>query len=166
VSEDSQMKPFVYHCDLLEGVIVELRRQLAEAQRVITQVDEVLIVNNVGPRTDGDYRKALHDLITLNIQIHDDPAVSEVAAKRAAEIERLTKERDAARQACEQHILDWHPVLDQRDSLWELLQESESLLVMVEDSHPSVVTRKRYRELRLRVTAALAGESAPVEEGE
>lgn len=56
-------------------------------------VDEVLIVNFVGPRKDGDYRKALHDLVTKVIMEHDDPAVSEVAAKRQALLAKLIPDR-------------------------------------------------------------------------
>jgi hypothetical protein len=63
-------------------------RQLAKLREQLDQVDDVLVVNWITVK-DGDYRKALHDLVTWNIQIHDDPAVSEVAAKRQAEIDEL-----------------------------------------------------------------------------
>lgn len=33
-----------------------------ELQRIVDQVDDVLIVNWVGPRVDGDYKKALYAL--------------------------------------------------------------------------------------------------------
>lgn len=39
---------------------------LADRNRLkaaLDQVDDVLVVNWVGPRVDGDYRKALHDLV-------------------------------------------------------------------------------------------------------
>ncbi len=69
------------HAALLE----ELARMKGERDALkssLDQVDDVLVVNWVGPRKDGDYKRALADLVTFNIQIHDDPQVSEVAAKR------------------------------------------------------------------------------------
>jgi hypothetical protein len=52
------------------------------------QVDDVLTVNWVDVK-DGNYRKALNDLVIWNIQIHDDPAVSPIARKRQRNEELL-----------------------------------------------------------------------------
>ena len=52
---------------------------LADRNRLkaaLDQVDDVLVVNWVGPRVDGDYRKALHDLVAFNIQIATEPAMN------------------------------------------------------------------------------------------
>jgi len=54
------------------------------------QVDDVLIVNHIAAKN-GGYRKALADLITLAIQEHDDPRISEVAAKRQAQLATARK---------------------------------------------------------------------------
>jgi hypothetical protein len=59
----------------------------------IEEVDDVLVVNWVGPRVDGDYRKALHDLVTRAIAIENDPQVSESAAKRKAELRAALGDR-------------------------------------------------------------------------
>lgn len=67
--------------------IAGLLQDNARLQAIVDAVDEVLVVNWVGPRKDGDYRKALHDLITQNIKEHDDPAISEIAQQRQALLE-------------------------------------------------------------------------------
>lgn len=54
-------------------------RLLAEFNKlkaIVDQVDDVLVVNWVGPRVDGDYKKALYDLVDFNIKIATDPAVN------------------------------------------------------------------------------------------
>ena len=53
-----------------------------EKARIVREVDDVLVVNWVGPRKDNDYRKALHDLVSNAIQQHDDPQISESAAEQ------------------------------------------------------------------------------------
>lgn len=83
------------HAKEIEKLMGERDAALAS----LSQVDEVLVVNWVGPRVDGDYTKALADLVTSSIQIHDDPAVSEVAAKRLEEITRLKEHRTRLRKA-------------------------------------------------------------------
>lgn len=45
-------------------------------QDSLDQVDDVLIVNWVGPRKDGDYSKALADLVDFQVKIENDPCVS------------------------------------------------------------------------------------------
>lgn len=62
-------------------------------QKNLDQVDEILTVNWVGPRVDGDYRKALHDLITRCIDIENDPRVSSTAKARQDELNDL-RERE------------------------------------------------------------------------
>jgi 23S rRNA G2069 N7-methylase RlmK/C1962 C5-methylase RlmI len=52
---------------------------LAEYKRlkvIVDQVDDVLVVNWVGPRVDGDYKKALADLVKFNTKIATDPVVN------------------------------------------------------------------------------------------
>lgn len=52
---------------------------LAERNRLkaaLEQVDDVLVTNWVGPRVDGDYERALADLVDFNIKIATDPAVN------------------------------------------------------------------------------------------
>lgn len=65
--------------------IFDLETQIKQLEEIKAQVDDVLVINWCGPRVDNDYCKALHDLITWNIQVHDDPQVSEVAKKRQDE---------------------------------------------------------------------------------
>lgn len=73
------------------------RAEVAEA--ALHQVDEILVVNWAGPRKDGDYRKALADLVSFNIKIYDDPQVSEVAAKRKQHLEDLERQNAELRAA-------------------------------------------------------------------
>ncbi len=63
----------------------------------LDQVDDVLIVNWVGPRKDGDYKKALHDLVGQGIAIENDPSVSETAKARADELDALKAENASLR---------------------------------------------------------------------
>jgi hypothetical protein len=59
------------------------------------QVDEVLTVNWIEVKG-GDYRQALHDLITRAVAIENDPEVSEAAKARADRMAALeTAVRDA-----------------------------------------------------------------------
>lgn len=97
--------------------IASLHEQVAAAKKALAEesnaadqlrsqlyaVDEVLIINWVGPRKDGDYRKALADLITTALREHDDPLISEVARERLNE--RL-KERDDLKAQLEQARAD------------------------------------------------------------
>lgn len=62
----------------------------------LREVDDVLTVNWVSVK-DGNYRQALADLVQFNIQIHEDPSVSEVAARRKAELDRLREELESSR---------------------------------------------------------------------
>lgn len=95
-----------------------LTSELEAAKDSLRQVDEVLVVNWVGPRKDGDYTKALADLVTFNIQIHDDPQVSEVAAKRK-------QEYDALREGLKQLVMAAQALSRNADS-WEDLNEALS----------------------------------------
>lgn len=118
-----------YHDDIqcrdtmLDTATATIARQVEELAAVkdsLRQVNEVLVVNWVGPRKDGDYTKALADLVTFNIQIHDDPQVSEVAAKRK-------QERDALRDGLEKLAasLPTERALDLAASLLVLCVESK-----------------------------------------
>lgn len=62
--------------------ILSLESELQTLRAIKEQVDNVLIVNWISVK-DNDYRKALNDLVGWELQIHKDPAVSEIAAKRA-----------------------------------------------------------------------------------
>lgn len=68
------------------AAVAALRAERDATQRIVDAVDDVLVVNWVGPRVDGDYRRALADLVTFAIQIHDNPEVSEVARERAEQL--------------------------------------------------------------------------------
>lgn len=70
---------------LLEFFDNELQKK-KKLQDSIYQVDDVLMVNWVGPRKDGDYRKSLNDLIDYNIKIHDDTCVSKEAQAKVDEL--------------------------------------------------------------------------------
>lgn len=56
--------------------------------KAMDQVDDVLMTDRITVK-DGNYRKALADLVTYNIQIHDDPSVSTVAKERQDRIAEL-----------------------------------------------------------------------------
>lgn len=73
----------------IHSCIMHLTDRLSALQKKLDAVDDVLVVNWIAPPKDRDYRKALHDLVTWNIQIENDPLVSESAAKRKAYVERL-----------------------------------------------------------------------------
>lgn len=85
--------------------IKELERERDAALSKLEQVDEILICNWVGPRKDGDYRKALQDLISTSIREHNDPLISESA--------KLSEDRNAelrdrlARAESDTKRLDW-----------------------------------------------------------
>lgn len=85
----------------------EIERQQAELktlQEQISEVDEILIVNWVGPRKDGDYRKSLSDLIRTAVMEHQyfQGELQKENDSLKVELERLRGEReqDTAR-------LDW-----------------------------------------------------------
>lgn len=69
-----------------------------ELQRIVNQVDDELVVNWITVK-DGDYRKALRDLVAQGIQIENDPAVSSTAKARQEEMaalqSRITELEDA-----------------------------------------------------------------------
>jgi hypothetical protein len=79
------------HANYLEREVHRLGLMNSYAEERLDQVDEVLAVNWIAVKG-GDYRKALHDLITWEIQTHDDPAVSPEAGRRKAELESLRRE--------------------------------------------------------------------------
>lgn len=62
------------------------------------QVDDVLTTNWITVK-DNDYKQALHDLIGFNIQIENDPAVSESAASRKNQLDSLKEENKKLRAA-------------------------------------------------------------------
>lgn len=47
----------------------DLETEVTRLQSIVDQIDEVLVVNWVGPRKDGDYKKALHDLMGFAIAV-------------------------------------------------------------------------------------------------
>lgn len=51
--------------------MLELISENKRLRKIVDQVDDVLVVNWAGPRVDGDYRKALADLVSTNIDQHD-----------------------------------------------------------------------------------------------
>jgi hypothetical protein len=69
----------------------ECKATIDRLQSIVTQVDDVLVVNWIEVK-EGDYRKALHDLVAFNIQIENDPSVSPTAKARQDEIDRLTEQ--------------------------------------------------------------------------
>jgi len=87
-----------------------LRTENERLNKIVDTVDDVLIVNWVGPRKDGDYRRALADLVTQSIQIHDDPAVSEIAAARKQEYDRLRSELETWKAA-------WQSLKDEQERI-------------------------------------------------
>lgn len=74
----------------------QLIAALKAQAKIISEVEDVLTVNWIVAK-DGGYRTALHELVTRSIQEHDDPAISEVAAKREAALKAALAERDEAR---------------------------------------------------------------------
>lgn len=52
-----------------------LRKEYEDMQKLLKQVDDVLIVNWITVK-DNDYKKALADLVTTNIAQHDDPVLN------------------------------------------------------------------------------------------
>lgn len=88
----SQISGVVGELNAGQMTIAQLEAECERLRRIVDQVDDVLVVNWVGPRKDGDYRKALADLITFNIQIENDPAVSLTAKMRQIELESLRLE--------------------------------------------------------------------------
>lgn len=70
----------------------EAVRQLCDSHEQLRswlqQVDDVLVVDWIDVEN-GDYRKALNQLVTYNIQLHDNPEVSSVAKERQEQIAQL-----------------------------------------------------------------------------
>lgn len=84
----SDQYPGEYHNGHLDTTSKDFLKY-AVAQTVIRlQVEDVLVTNWISVK-DDDYRKALNDLITYNIQLHDDPAVSETAKTRQDDLQLL-----------------------------------------------------------------------------
>lgn len=81
-----------------------LTTQVKALQASLDQVDEVLLVNWVGPRKDGDYRQALHDLVTSAIREHNDPRVSKEAAEREAQMKALEAVRNLLREVTDRYV--------------------------------------------------------------
>lgn len=74
----SELFPEVYKS---QKAIYEAGQASIQAQ--LDQVDEILCVNFIEVK-DGDYQAALVELVRWEIEMHDDPAISEEAAKREA----------------------------------------------------------------------------------
>lgn len=98
-----------------EGNCWRARAEKAEAELV--QVDDVLIVNYIAAKN-GDYRSALHELVQLNIQIENDPQVSETARARQDELDtknrrivELEAERDEWKKRAHQRARELNPAL-------------------------------------------------------
>jgi hypothetical protein len=79
---------YQYSTPRVQGQMVDLIRYAVDQTMIRMQVDDVLVTNWI-PVVDNDYRKALNDLVTWNIQVHDDPAASETARKRQDELLQL-----------------------------------------------------------------------------
>lgn len=97
------MSEFGRMLDEAQERIQALEQQNAELKRQIRQIDDALVVRWITVK-DGDYRKAINDLISWEIQVHDDPSVS----TRAKDVQKLV---DAAR-----HINAVKPRFDQHSS--------------------------------------------------
>lgn len=65
----------------LEREADELARQVNQLQSNLNEVDDHLICSCISVG-EGGYKKAIHDLISWNICVHDDPGVSKEAKKR------------------------------------------------------------------------------------
>lgn len=88
---DSRLQEAILGC---LAAIYRLESALADARTRIEQmeqVDDVLLVNWISVQ-DGDYRKALHDLVSFNIQIECDKHATELRAafSRGAQAMRKT----------------------------------------------------------------------------
>lgn len=77
---------------------------IASLKAIVDQVDDELVVNWITVK-DGDYRKALHDLVMQGIQIENDPAVSSTARARQEELAAL-KETLVACESLRQQYMD------------------------------------------------------------
>lgn len=71
------------------------------AEEIVQTIDEVLVVNWVGPRVDGDYRRALGELVANAATKHDDPSLDEAAALHQSTIAAQTEEIRVLRDALE-----------------------------------------------------------------
>lgn len=105
---------FEWHCGGIDfefqigpdGHEIDEDAEIARLQKIVNDVDDVLVVNWVGPREDGDYKKALANLIQQNIIEHDDPSISESAAARISELATLrTRAESAERDLVEALVL-------------------------------------------------------------
>ncbi|HXI23111.1 MAG TPA: hypothetical protein VNG71_04480 [Pyrinomonadaceae bacterium] len=83
VLEDYSKRPTREEYDKLRADVAELRSKL-------DQVDDVLMSDHI-VAVNGEYRKALSELVSFEIRIHDDPAVSGIAAKRKADVAELVE---------------------------------------------------------------------------
>ena len=62
-----------------EESYLKLDDTCARLKSIVDQVDDVLIYNWIEVK-DGDYRKALYDLVSFSNQVENDPSVSQTAA--------------------------------------------------------------------------------------
>lgn len=82
-----------------EGSAYQLMAKFAvNKAAALMQVDDVLTTNWITVK-DNNYKQALHDLIGFNIQIENDPAVSESAASRKDQLDSLKEENKKLRAA-------------------------------------------------------------------
>lgn len=126
----------------------EAIRTRVELEAALTQVDDVLLVNWVGPRKDGDYHQALADLTAAAIQEHDDPCVSEVARKRQADLaaaneraEKAEKERDKALLYLNCPTIASLPCRTHSDEAW--IRKCEQLQADLAEALAEIEARKR-----------------------
>lgn len=66
-------------CHFVSSYVI--KRSYAGLAKAITQVEDTLVVNGISAKG-NDYRQALYDLVSFNLKIENDPAVSETAAKQ------------------------------------------------------------------------------------
>ena len=133
--------------DKVEAKYYKLQRD--KLQKDLDIVDSVLSVHWVGPRKDGDYRLALHHLVTTAIREHDDPKISEVAAKRRDELERL---RRAVLNQCADNVC-W---LDDPDKgklipREEFLKSCERYRDQLEGANPSIIKLMTIAQLEAEI---------------
>ncbi len=97
----------------------------------LAQVDDILHVNFIGVK-DNNYREAIHGLISWEIKVHDDPAVSEVAAKRKAEYDKLAAQVEKLR-AFAQEITNG--IIDSTENPIMEISARHGLYGRIEDDH-------------------------------
>lgn len=109
----------------------DIRTLLAEVDRltkIVTAVDDALVVNWC-LREDGDYRLALHDLVTFNTGIER----HHIAALEAA-LATARQERDAARESLAKEERDHFATIGDRDLREEQISNIAAQLLGVDEA--------------------------------